>query len=132
MTQTTFTRAELRNIVRDNGIENNYLWNDGATTWDLWNLIDALESDDEQVTLSVAGYTDEAREAFTEAFKEAADMYCPGYDYDTDAATESPWCAPWNWERVEGYITTGEGPVKDAYAFARGNAQQITESFLED
>ena len=77
-------------------------------------------------------YTDEEREAFTEAFIEAADRIAPDYDANIDAATPSPWCAPWSWSTSDKYVLTGDGAEADAIAFANKYAAQIREAFAVD
>lgn len=111
----TVTAAQISALAAANCEENLYTWNDGAESWTLDNLAEALGDEalegmgpDSEITLTADGLSEAGREIFAAAFISAAPDWYTGQD--ADSAT--PWCAPWEWTQAADWFDGSLSPAE--------------------
>lgn len=133
------TYADLVSIVRSASVLNKYIWNDGATTWDLKSLLESYEAEcatemlldkgpDSKLTLTADGYTEEGEKEFVDGFRDAIEPLCPEYPYELDVECSCPWCAPWNCVGPSEYMLA-DTPYDSGRKFAESIAWEINDFF---
>lgn len=106
--QYTLTAAEIRDLARSAHFISFFTFSDGAQSWSLEALTDALtdeailgEGPDSTITLVPDGLTAKGREEFLSGFLDRA---CAEYDVDADLMASTPYCAPWTWAPREDWF----------------------------
>lgn len=140
------TVAELRAIVSDSEHDaHNFLWSDGATTWELDILFDELGDTEEallgmgpesELHLEAVDLSEQGQRAFIEGYCEDAPA---AYDSEADCANSpTPWCAPWSWDsdwRADFYHSAQHAdfdPLEMGRRRARQDYAELSELLAEE
>lgn len=123
----TLTAAELHLIAENhNHYAHNYLWNDGASTWDIATLSESIGEEaiekagqDSQLSLSPCDLSDSGRKLFTASFLEEA--------ADIDGPEKEQWSTPWNWDNYRDYFNAHMTPEEMGKAWAHIMISEVEE-----
>ena len=123
----TLTAAELHQIAENhNHYAHNYLWNDGASTWDIVALSESIgdeaiedEGKDSQLSLSPCDLSDSGRKLFTASFLEAAS--------DINYPEKEQWAKPWSWNKYHDYFDSHLTPEEMGKSWAHVMLEEVTQ-----